>query len=223
MIPSQVRIQYFLSQTLLKNSEAFVTADAWLSLFGGTKQYLQVLPLTSVLSLICRMLQFGREHVFAQHLYTVPEGTLGGALLIVGLLSRASGLLLAVEMLVAFLRVNSPSGPVTKIQGYELSMMLAAASLSITAFGGDFSLTRVISRLRSANCRIVHCGSMRHRATARQPVSQRLAMRAYVRNGPLSTTTWVYLSDLQVSVSSLCGIFLKNAIQCRDKQVGIRC
>ena len=59
----------------------------------------------------------------------------GGSLLIIGLFSRYAAAPLATEMAIAFLRVDLPSGPLLEVHNYELSMILCAASLTITAYG----------------------------------------------------------------------------------------
>jgi putative oxidoreductase len=67
--------------------------------------------------------------------------TIAGSLLILGLVSRVAGLLLAGEMLVALIRVHLPSGPITHVSGYQLPMMLSAAAFGIFCFGaGPVSL-----------------------------------------------------------------------------------
>lgn len=67
----------------------------------------------------------------------------GGALLILGLLARWAGLLLAGEMLIALLRVHLPAGPILAVSRYELPMILSAASFAIFAFGaGSVALGR---------------------------------------------------------------------------------
>jgi len=58
----------------------------------------------------------------------------GGALLILGFLTRIIGALLTIEMAVALARVHLPHG-LTKVGGYELPMALCVASLAIATFG----------------------------------------------------------------------------------------
>lgn len=60
----------------------------------------------------------------------------GGVLLVLGVLTRLFGLLLAGEMLVAFLHVHLPSGPWWKVTGYELPMLLSAAAFWLFCYGG---------------------------------------------------------------------------------------
>lgn len=74
-----------------------------------------------------------------------PLEVVGGSLLILGLFGRLIGLIMAGEMLVAFLKVHLPSGPITHVSGYELPMLLSAASFWIFCFGpGPFSLDRLL-------------------------------------------------------------------------------
>lgn len=61
--------------------------------------------------------------------------TIGGAALVLGLAARVFGILFAGEMLIAFLRVHLPSGPITHVPGYELPMLLSAASFMVFAYG----------------------------------------------------------------------------------------
>lgn len=65
----------------------------------------------------------------------------GGALLILGLFSRLVGLLLGGELLIALLKVHLPGGPLWKVGGYELPMLLSAASFLFFCYGaGPWSL-----------------------------------------------------------------------------------
>lgn len=72
----------------------------------------------------------------------------GGGLLVLGLLGRLVGLLLAGELLIALLRVHLPGGPIWNVGRYELVMLLSAASFVIFAYGsGPWSLdARVFKR-----------------------------------------------------------------------------
>lgn len=64
----------------------------------------------------------------------------GGALLLLGFLTRPIGALLAIEMAVALVRVHLPHG-LTKVPGYELPLALCVSSLAIATFGaGNASL-----------------------------------------------------------------------------------
>jgi len=73
--------------------------------------------------------------------------TVGGALLIIGLGSRFAAAFLTLEMAIAFLRVDLPSGRLLEVHNYELSMILAAVSLTIAAHGpGRLSADSWLSR-----------------------------------------------------------------------------
>ena len=75
--------------------------------------------------------------------------TIGGVALVLGLATRIFGILLAGEMLIAFLRVHLPSGPITHVPGYELLMVLSAAAFLIFAFGaGNVSLDHALPKSR---------------------------------------------------------------------------
>ena len=64
----------------------------------------------------------------------------GGALLVLGLLTRLVGCMLAVEMLVAILKVGMTGG-VTHVHSYELPLAVGAAALALGTFGaGPISL-----------------------------------------------------------------------------------
>src|SRR4051812_39326927 len=65
----------------------------------------------------------------------------GGVMLIVGLLSRLIAALLTVEMLGAWIMVHTPQGFFVNEGGFELVLVLAAASLTIALAGpGRLSL-----------------------------------------------------------------------------------
>jgi putative oxidoreductase len=67
--------------------------------------------------------------------------TIGGLLLIVGLLTPLAGAALAIDMLVAFLTVHAGEGFFVADGGYELVMLLGFASIGIAATGaGRLSL-----------------------------------------------------------------------------------
>ncbi len=71
----------------------------------------------------------------------------GGALLLMGLATRPDSLLLAGEMLVALLRVDLPSGSVTQVDNYQLSLLLAVSAFVLAAFGpGPLSIDRIMLR-----------------------------------------------------------------------------
>ncbi|GAB4100402.1 DoxX family protein [Sinomonas halotolerans] len=59
----------------------------------------------------------------------------GGALLIVGLLTRVAGALLAVEMLVALILVHAPAGMFVEKGGIELVLVLAAGAAAVALVG----------------------------------------------------------------------------------------
>ncbi|MGH9475388.1 MAG: DoxX family protein [Terriglobales bacterium] len=65
-----------------------------------------------------------------------PLEAIGGILLILGLLSRLLGLLLAGDMLVALVKVSLPSTHITHVPGYTLPMVLSAMAFMIFAYGG---------------------------------------------------------------------------------------
>lgn len=68
----------------------------------------------------------------------------GGALLILGLLTRPIGLLLAIEMVIAIVKVHLGGG-ITDIHRYEFPLALGAASLALGTFGaGAVSLDALL-------------------------------------------------------------------------------
>jgi putative oxidoreductase len=70
---------------------------------------------------------------------------IGGALLIVGLLTPLAGAALAIDMLVAFLTVHAGKGFFVADGGYELVMLLGFASIGVAATGaGRLSLDAVL-------------------------------------------------------------------------------
>jgi putative oxidoreductase len=74
-----------------------------------------------------------------------PLELIGGGLLVLGLLTRLFGLLLAGDMLVALVKVSLPRGSITQVGRYELVMLLAAAAFTLFAFGGGpVALDRVL-------------------------------------------------------------------------------
>jgi putative oxidoreductase len=69
----------------------------------------------------------------------------GSVLLIVGLFTRISALLLAGEMAVAIWRVHLPQGTVFDVGNYQLPLALAVGSFAIATVGaGLFSLDHLI-------------------------------------------------------------------------------
>lgn len=72
----------------------------------------------------------------------------GGALLVLGLATRASALLLAGEMAVALFRVDVPSGSLAQVDNYQLSLLLMVSTFALTAFGpGALSTDGVLRRI----------------------------------------------------------------------------
>lgn len=83
----------------------------------------------------------GMQAMFIQHglpgYFVYVAGVLevfGGGLLILGLFTRAAGLLLAVEMLVAILKVHSGGG-ILAVHNYEFPLSLAVAAFALAAIG----------------------------------------------------------------------------------------
>ena len=76
----------------------------------------------------------------------------GGLLLIVGLLTRPTALILAVTMIVAIFSVHIHNGLFMSNNGYEFGLALIAISIALLVQGGGkYSLDNIISRkLRSA-------------------------------------------------------------------------
>lgn len=75
----------------------------------------------------------------------------GGIMLVAGLFTSIAGLILAVEMSVAILRVHLPLGPITQIRNYEFPMALAVGSFALATLGaGLISFDHVIFRKRGA-------------------------------------------------------------------------
>ena len=71
----------------------------------------------------------------------------GGLLLILGLLTRPTGLVLAITMLVAIFSVHWQHGFFMSNNGYEFALALLAASLAVAASGaGKFALDTVINK-----------------------------------------------------------------------------
>jgi putative oxidoreductase len=87
--------------------------------------------------------------------FAVVVELVGGAALVLGLAVPAAALLLVIDMLGAFLFVHAGSGLFVAQNGYELVLVLAAASLVLGALGaGRFSLDHaLLSRLRGSSRR----------------------------------------------------------------------
>jgi len=79
--------------------------------------------------------------------FATISGTLeffGGVLLIAGLLTRLTALLLAIEMGVALAKVHIPQSGIYAIGKFELPLALCAAAFALATVGaGSFSLDRV--------------------------------------------------------------------------------
>src|SRR5713101_1178216 len=69
----------------------------------------------------------------------------GGIVMILGLFTRVTGLLLAGEMTIAIWRVHLPQGPITMVKNYEFPLVLAMAAFTLAAVGaGLISLDQAI-------------------------------------------------------------------------------
>lgn len=78
-----------------------------------------------------------------------PLEAVGGIFLILGLLTRLFGLLLAGEMLIALIRVALPGGSVLDVGRYGTEMLLSAASFVFFAYGaGPWSMDALRRRGR---------------------------------------------------------------------------
>ncbi len=71
----------------------------------------------------------------------------GGSLLIVGLFTRITGLLLAGEMAIAIWRVHLPQGGAMAVDNYQLPLALAVGAFALASVGaGIISLDQAIYR-----------------------------------------------------------------------------
>lgn len=69
----------------------------------------------------------------------------GGLVLVLGLFTRITGLLLAIEMSIAIWRVHLPQGTFLDVHNYELPLVLAVAAFTLAAIGaGSISFDHVI-------------------------------------------------------------------------------
>jgi putative oxidoreductase len=60
----------------------------------------------------------------------------GGILLVLGLLTRVIGLLLAIQMAIAVWKVSLPHSGIYNVEGYGLPLMLAVACFALFTVGG---------------------------------------------------------------------------------------
>ncbi|MGH9700026.1 MAG: DoxX family protein [Candidatus Acidiferrales bacterium] len=75
----------------------------------------------------------------------------GGIMLVAGLFTRLAGLIIAVEMAIAILRVHIPMGPITQIRDYEFPMALAVGTFALATLGaGLISFDHIIFGARGA-------------------------------------------------------------------------
>jgi putative oxidoreductase len=88
------------------------------------------------------------EHVGLPGYFVYLAGVIeffGGIVLILGLFTRIAGLLIAIEMAVALVKVHFPQGPITVTKNYEFPLVLCAAALTLAAIGaGMISLDHAI-------------------------------------------------------------------------------
>ena len=69
----------------------------------------------------------------------------GGLLLIAGLFTRITGLLLAIEMAIAIWRVHLPQGTFLDVHNYEMPLALCVGSFALAAVGaGVISLDHLL-------------------------------------------------------------------------------
>ena len=102
-------------------------------LFTHTQQFLQAFP------------KMGFPAYFA-YVAGVLE-FFGGCLLIVGLFTRISGLVLAGEMAIAIWKVHLPQGGVMAVDNYQFPLAMAVGAFALAALGGGIiSLDHAIYR-----------------------------------------------------------------------------
>jgi putative oxidoreductase len=96
-------------------------SQGYLKLFGSPAKWLLWFP----------------QHGFPFYFAYLAGGMefFGGILLILGLLTRVAGLLLAVEMGVAVWKVNLPHAGIQNVDGYGFPLMLGLASFTLAAVG----------------------------------------------------------------------------------------
>jgi putative oxidoreductase len=76
----------------------------------------------------------------------------GGILLLVGLLTQVTALIIAIEMVVAYIKVHVPRGPWPLLNRGELPVVYFFLLLYLVSVGGGpFSLDRVVLRRRRPN------------------------------------------------------------------------
>lgn len=88
------------------------------------------------------------EHVGFPGFFVYLAGVIeffGGFVLVLGLFTRIAGVLIAIEMAVAVVKVHLPQGPVTVTKNYEFPLVLCAAAFTLATVGaGMISLDHAI-------------------------------------------------------------------------------
>ncbi|MBT1450177.1 DoxX family protein [Glaciecola sp. XM2] len=93
------------------------------------------------------MASIGLEPGYFMALMAGSAEFFGGLFLIAGLLTRATGIALAVTMLVAIVTVHLPNGLFMANNGYAFGLALLAMSASLAVSGaGKFSLDNIIAK-----------------------------------------------------------------------------